>query len=167
MKKPLLLLFILLDVMAMSAAGVVLYLRMAPKLKPVVPSRKDINRSVDELGVSTTPAVDAVASTEPVQGIPPVLSAAATRVEPGIRKILFKYSNSKARQVALRADFTGWKAEPMRRDARGVWTYQANLTPGEYAYIFTADEKPVRDPANKHIKRIGTTQVSAIVVKPR
>jgi 1,4-alpha-glucan branching enzyme len=78
---------------------------------------------------------------------------------------MFSYANSKARQVALRADFTGWKAEAMKRDARGIWTFRTNLPPGEYAYIFMVDDSPKKDPANKRTKRIGTTQVSAVVIK--
>jgi 1,4-alpha-glucan branching enzyme len=82
------------------------------------------------------------------------------------RKILFSYRNPKAKKVAIRADFNGWKAEPMQKDARGVWTYQAALTPGEYAYCFAVDDKITRDPANKRTKRIGETSVSSIVVQP-
>ena len=81
------------------------------------------------------------------------------------RKILFTYRNSHARQVSIRADFTGWKAQAMNKAANGVWTYQAPLPPGEYAYCFTADDKTFKDPANKRTKVIGRTTVSAILVE--
>ncbi len=84
-----------------------------------------------------------------------------------MRKNKFSYWNPKAKQVAIRADFTGWKAEAMHKDAKGMWVYQANLIPGEYYYCFAADDKkPITDPANPLKKRIGTTFVSAVVVKP-
>ena len=79
--------------------------------------------------------------------------------------MLFKYTNAKARQVSIRADFTGWKAQPMIKGANGSWTYQAQLTPGEYAYCYTADDRTFKDPANKRTKLIGRTVVSAIVVE--
>ena len=81
------------------------------------------------------------------------------------RNIGFTYKNAKARQVLIRADFTGWKGIPMKRDAKGIWSYQAQLTPGEYAYCFTVDDKIIKDPASKHTKRIAQTLVSAITVE--
>ena len=66
---------------------------------------------------------------------------------------IFSYRNSHAKRVAIRADFTGWKAEPMQRDAAGVWTYKAALSPGEYAYCYSVDDKPpLKDPINKRTK---------------
>jgi len=81
------------------------------------------------------------------------------------RKILFTYRNPHVKQVSIRADFTGWKAEPMQKAPNNSWTYQALLSPGEYAYCFTADDKTFKDPANKRTKQIGRTLVSAIVVE--
>jgi 1,4-alpha-glucan branching enzyme len=82
-----------------------------------------------------------------------------------MRKILFTYRNPHAKAVSIRADFTGWKAEPMKKAAGGSWTYRAQLTPGEYAYCYTADDKTFKDPANKRTKQIGRTTVSAILVE--
>lgn len=168
MKKIHLQVFILVDLAVMAAAGYVLYLQVMSKPaadaargsvgafsdRPPVAAKIDAARS----DVSTSAAAGWTSSLNTV--------VAPSSAAPGMRRILFSFSNAKAKQVSLRADFTGWKAEAMRRDARGVWTYQANLIPGEYAYIFTMDDKPIRDPANKRTKRIGTTQVSAILVKP-
>lgn len=94
-----------------------------------------------------------------------LLANATTSNESSVRKILFTYRNSKAHQVSIRADFTGWKAEPMQKGANGSWTYQSSLTPGEYAYCYTADDKTFKDPANKRTKVIGRTTVSAILVE--
>ena len=65
----------------------------------------------------------------------------------------------------IRAEFTGWRAEPMDKDAAtGVWKYTAVLDPGEYAYCYSVDDKSIRDPANKHTKLVGKTVVSLLVV---
>src|SRR5207244_3198644 len=112
------------------------------------------------LGASTSPAlVGAVPA-------PMAVTTAPLGGESGSRKILFAYRNSKAKQVSIRADFTGWKAEPMRRDPTGGWVFQANLPPGEYAYCYTVDDKTIRDPANKRTKQIGRTFVSSVIVSP-
>ena len=67
----------------------------------------------------------------------------------------------------VRADFTGWRAEPMEKDApTSTWKYMAVLEPGEYAYCYSVDDKSIRDPANKHTKMVGKTVVSSIVVQP-
>ena len=66
----------------------------------------------------------------------------------------------------IRADFTGWRAEPMQRAPGGnIWKYMAVLEPGEYAYCFSVDDKSIRDPANKRTKQVGKTRVSSIVVQ--
>src|SRR4029077_8460889 len=92
-------------------------------------------------------------------------AAGAAQAAPNQHKILFAYRNAKARKVMIRADFTGWRAEPMQKDANNIWRYTALLEPGEYAYCFSVDNKSIRDPANKRTKQVGKPFVSAIVVK--
>ena len=112
---------------------------------------------------SGTPVVTPSSTTvKPIGG---GLLSAMTPAESGTRKILFSYRSPHAHQVSIRADFTGWKAQPMQKAANGSWTYQAQLTPGEYAYCYTADDKTFKDPANKRTKVIGRTTVSAILVE--
>ena len=66
----------------------------------------------------------------------------------------------------IRADFTGWRAEPMHKEPGvPIWKYMAVLEPGEYAYCFSVDDKSIRDPANKRTKQVGKTRVSSIVVQ--
>lgn len=162
MKQSFLVLFILADLGIMGGAGFFLYKHLTSGAKPVTPA--------------VTPTTNPIASVSPATSsgtASSLITPVATNVTPGassdasMRKILFTYHNPKARQVAIRADFTGWKAEAMARDDRGVWTYQAHLLPGEYAYCFTVDDKTFKDPANKRTKQIGRTFVSAIVVEAK
>jgi hypothetical protein len=167
MKKFFLVLFILVDLALLSAAVMFLRyhlqspsgvstLKAPPVIKPPVPAPPI---------APSAPTVPLISISSKSAVTPPVVPAEAQVSLNGQRKILFRYSNGKARQVSIRADFTGWKAEPMKRDDKGVWTYQAALTPGEYAYCFTVDDKTFKDPANKKTKQIGRTFVSAITVE--
>lgn len=167
MKKVLLLVLILLDIVIMASAAFFLYMHMtkhsngsmvrmltsapAPLMNQPANPGVAIPRSGSLIVASSSTAV--IASSQPP-------------MEGGMRKILFSYRNPKAKEVFIRADFTGWKADAMHKDAKGMWIYQANLLPGEYAYCFTVDDKTFRDPANKRTKQIGRTYVSAIIVKP-
>lgn len=166
MKKVLLVLFILVDLAIMAAAAFFLYthLRKTPS-----------GRSASVAPVRVAPPAPAPSTMVATSTAPTALSRAnapapATPAEEGPqRKILFTYANSKARQVSIRADFTGWKAEPMKRDEKGVWTYQAALEAGEYGYAYSivddaGNSRTIRDMANPKTKKIGTQFVSSIVV---
>ena len=156
MKKVFLGLFIFLDLVMISASAYVLYayiLRQAP-VRAASKSTAPAPAGPSAAAVSTAP----VTTSGNAFNVPSLPSTTA-------RKILFSYHNSRAKKVSVRADFTGWKAEEMRKTANGVWTYQAILSPGEYAYCYTADDKTFKDPANKRTKQIGRTMVSAIVVE--
>lgn len=161
MKKFFLSLFILLDLAVIGGAGYFLYAHVTGKavmtsLPPAVRAHAAPGGPIPSTG---TPA--------PV--MPAVLSSSGSAAAPipptsPYRNIGFKYKNAKAKQVLIRADFTGWKGVPMKRGPDGTWTYTQQLTPGEYAYCFTVDNKIIKDPANKHTKRIAQTPVSSIVV---
>jgi hypothetical protein len=150
MKKLFLGLFILFDLGLIAGSSYVLYKYVKDKMPATVGTP-----------AGGTPA----APTTPKPGNNGLLGGAVAPSETPARKILFSYRNPHAKHVSIRADFTGWKAEPMQKGAKGVWTYQSPLTPGEYAYCFTVDDKTFKDPANKRTKVIGRTTVSAIVVE--
>ena len=165
MKKALLGGFILLDMGLIGGSSFVLYTYVRGHLPMTVPvtAFSTVQRTpltapaqVNQVAASSS-AVKAAAGTLP--------TPAAAVTESSTRKILFTYRNPHAKQVSIRADFTGWKAEIMQKAANGSWTYQATLSPGEYAYCFTADDKTFKDPANKRTKQIGRTLVSAILVE--
>ncbi len=154
MKKFFLGVFIVFDVSLIGGAGFVLYSYLHHKM-PVF--------SVPLVSKSMASAV--AASSTSVKAIGSGLLSSSVPNESSTRKILFSYRSPHARQVSIRADFTGWKAQPMQKAANGTWTYQAQLTAGEYAYCYTADDKTFKDPANKRTKVIGRTTVSAILVE--
>ena len=162
MKKFLLVVFILLDMALIGAGSFVLYGYITHKVQlPALPALSN------PITASPSPATRTPAPL-PASSSKAIGAGLVNPVAPGetsTRKILFTYRNSRVRQVAIRADFTGWKAQPMVKAANGSWTYLAQLTPGEYAYCFTADDKTFKDPANKRTKVIGRTTVSAIMVE--
>lgn len=156
MKKAALALFIVMDLGVMGATGFYLMSYVHAPRMTMMPKMTSFPMTAPASPIST-----ATVKTGTIALSPPPSTGAATST----RKILFTYRNPHARIVAIRADFTGWKAEPMQKGANGNWTYQAQLTPGEYAYCYTADDKTFKDPANKRTKQIGRTLVSAILVE--
>ena len=163
MKKFFLIVFILADLALIAVSVLFLVFRLGSKKNPFVP----------RLIPSGSGAAPTVAGAPPAAGSAvsaPAPAATDVSLKPdasGARKILFTYRNSRPKKVMIRADFTGWRAEPMEKDAATpVWKYMAVLEPGEYSYLFSVDDKPVRDPANKRTKKVGTTIVSSLVVGP-
>jgi len=169
-KKFLLTLFILVDLVVLVGAAGFLFFYVQGKPLPIPESMMPVRLPTRSPTAVSAPAAAPVIPAAPVAVstgtssafIPPVVNSGA----PGVRNLRFTYKNSKAKEVAIRADFTGWRAKPMTRDAAGVWTFDAQLTPGEYAYCFAVDSKIIPDPASKRSKRIGQNTVSAIEVKP-
>jgi 1,4-alpha-glucan branching enzyme len=156
MKKFLLIAFLFVDVALIGGATYVLFTYVQKRLPLARPAAVAKRTPGPEEGTTSTSTVKLGSGLTP--------SGSAT--DPAVRKILFTYRNSKVKQVSIRADFTGWKAEPMQKSEDNTkWTYMAHLTPGEYAYCFTVGDKIINDPANKRTKVIGRTTVSAIVVE--
>jgi len=149
--------FILLDLAVMAASAYVLYTYVSQRMSRHV--------AIPSAGVVPAPP-PLNAGTPSAGAVPASATAIASASAPLTQTKMFSYRNSHAKHVAIRADFTGWKAETMQRDSAGVWTYKAVLSPGEYAYCFSVDDKPpLKDPVNKRTKLIGKAVVSAIVVE--
>jgi hypothetical protein len=169
MKKLGLIFLIFLDLLLLAASGMYLYWHLTGNAFTAItlPSHglpMPVSKPVP--GIGSTDTMHATTGYGLLNPPVPAGNPAPASSENGVRHIQFVYRNPKARQVSIRADFTGWKAEPMQKDARGIWVYQSALTPGEYAYCYTVDDKTFRDPANKRTKQIGHTFVSSIVVSP-
>jgi len=176
MKKFFLLVVIVLNIAVFCAAAFLIYNRVMQKEMP--PAQ---GASMSKLGAGAPLALPGESSKAAGSATPGVLqpssstvsapavnpgSGSSAAVEPAVRNIQFAFHNSKAKQVSIRADFAGWKAQAMHKDASGKWVFQAALPPGEYAYCFIVDGKAIRDPAAKRSKVIGQTTVSAVVVNP-
>jgi len=162
MKKALLGAFILFDMALIGASAFVLYGYLGYK----TPVRLLSYAGMSNPAIAVSNVMHAVSSTT-VKAVGNGFLTPPASAESSTRKILFTYRNPHAKTVLIRADFTGWKPDMMRKNANGLWNYQANLTPGEYAYCYSVDNKdPQKDPANKRTKVIGKAVVSAIVVEP-
>ncbi len=168
MKKFFLVIFILLDLAVIAASAMFLAVRLGVAKSPVPIPENLFSKKVEATSVSAPTPTNEVTSGAMGSVTPPALGSADNKANAnGSRKILFTYRNSIPKKVMIRADFTGWRAEPMEKDpATKVWKYMAVLEPGEYSYLFSVDDKPVRDPANKRTKKVGTTVVSSLVVGP-
>jgi hypothetical protein len=156
LKKFFLGIFILFDLALIAGRAYVLYTHLLNGKSGIAGTAPMNVKSIP----TASPAVVSSGTASVGTAVAPISAPSATQTR------IFSYRNSHAKHVAIRADFTGWKAEPMQRDSAGVWTYRAMLSPGEYAYCFSVDEKPpLKDPANKRTKVIGRAVVSAIVVE--
>lgn len=67
------------------------------------------------------------------------------------RKIAFSYRNSKVKMVQIIGDFNDWIPARMARGADHKWSVTLSIKPGEYAYNFVVDGRPIRDPNNPKI----------------
>jgi hypothetical protein len=166
MKKFLLFVFIVLDLIIIGLAGFFLYTRLQSGQSPLIV--KNALQSMSPPKPATVPSASPTASlaTSTMTAMSPTPQASGVAPISTTRKIGFSYRNSKPRKVLLRGDFTGWKGEPMVKDATGVWRFTAVLEPGEYGYLYSVDDVQKLDPANKKTKKIGNTTVSAITVLP-
>src|SRR4051812_1651738 len=60
-----------------------------------------------------------------------------------------------AQKVSVIGDFNGWEASahPMKRQADGAWTTQAQLSHGHHQYLFLVDGQPQLDPRAQGVAR--------------
>jgi len=131
----------------------------APALPAAVPVLAETPQPVPE---AESPAAHAPAKAPAAAPVPPASKAAAENTQQDEplaydtnaeekRNIKFTYKNSKARTVEIIGDFNGWVPQPLKKGAKFQWTVTLSLAPGEYAYNFVANGKPVRDPNNTKI----------------
>jgi len=64
-------------------------------------------------------------------------------------KVKFEYSAPEAKEVSLVGNFNLWnsRANPMKRDKKGIWKVTLPLEPGRYEYRFIADGNWENDPS--------------------
>ena len=58
-------------------------------------------------------------------------------------KIQFVFPAPDAQKVSLGGDFNNWdtRADPMKKDKKGIWKVTISLKAGRYEYRFYVDEK--------------------------
>ena len=168
MKKAFFVLLILVDLGIIGASAFLIYLRATHQNLPGI--RGPLGTAAQSL--ASLPRTSAGIANQTASTMTIVATSTGGVVEPAasdanVSHKLFSYRNPKAQQVFIRGDFTGWRAEPMRKDEKGTWIYEKALTPGEYGYCFSVNDKIFPDPNNKHKKLVGKTPVSSVVVLPR
>ena len=64
------------------------------------------------------------------------------------KKASFKFHAPEAQNVQLAGDFNAWDphTHPLKRDSRGLWKININLSPGRYEYRFLVDGQWQDDP---------------------
>jgi hypothetical protein len=90
----------------------------------------------------------------PVVVSSPSLSADEPSVKPApakTRKIVFVYRNSKVKKVHIIGDFNDWIPRSLKKGKDHKWTVTLAIAPGDYAYNFVVDGRPIRDPNNAKI----------------
>jgi hypothetical protein len=70
-------------------------------------------------------------------------------IDPSQGEIKFEFSAPEAKEVSLVGNFNQWnsKANPMKKEKKGVWRVTLSLEPGRYEYRFIADGNWENDPS--------------------
>jgi 1,4-alpha-glucan branching enzyme len=72
-----------------------------------------------------------------------------TRGKPPKRKTKYEFCAPEAKEVFLAGDFNQWnpRANPMKKDKKGIWKATLSLEPGRYEYRFVVDGSWENDPS--------------------
>jgi len=63
------------------------------------------------------------------------------------------------KKVEIIGSFNNWIPQPLVKSEKHMWKISLALSPGEYAYNFIADGKPIKDPFNqKTVNAAGVSQ---------
>lgn len=153
-KTLLSLLIIDLGIIVMTAG--LLYYRYtiitAPDRLPL-PSTPAVEQKARPSAEHAVPQEPAVPLEEPAEAAPavPVVTPAPADADAKPRKIAFSYRNSKVKMVQIIGDFNDWIPARMAKGADHKWGTTLSIKPGEYAYNFVVDGRPIRDPNNPKI----------------
>lgn len=74
--------------------------------------------------------------------------AGSTAVADGNGNVTFTFAGPDAKAVSVAGEFNQWndKANPLKKDAVGIWTTTLSLKPGKYQYKFVVDGTWQTDP---------------------
>ena len=81
--------------------------------------------------------------------------AAVKTGQQGTRNIGFTYKNSKVKKVEIIGNFNNWIPQLLNKTENNAWKISVSLPPGDYAYNFVVDGRPVRDPYNLKVCNAG------------
>ncbi|MFH1367760.1 MAG: glycogen-binding domain-containing protein [Elusimicrobiota bacterium] len=91
----------------------------------------------------------------PQAGKPANTSVAKKQGEVKLRNIGFTFRNSKVKKVAIIGSFNNWIPQALVKGENHTWKINLSLPPGEYAYNFVADGRPLKDPNNTKVCNAG------------
>lgn len=79
---------------------------------------------------------------------------------------LFELEAPDAQTVSVAGEFNDWdtSALPLQRRPDGIWSCEAALAPGEYAYKFVVDGQWIMDPRNPRTKTVDGAENSLLTV---
>jgi hypothetical protein len=157
MNQKNLLSIIVLDIVVMLlAAGLIVFryntLVEMSRLSSDLAVRRPVAAALPE-PISSSSTAAAAATAPAVPSEPETDDVSLTEGLP--RNIGFSYRNSRARKVEVIGDFNGWVPKPMIKGKDYKWSISVPISPGEYAYNFVVDGKPIRDPYNTKVCDVG------------
>ena len=83
------------------------------------------------------------------------------------RNIGFSFRHSRVDKVEIIGDFNDWIPQALTKGDNHTWKITVPLAPGEYAYNFVVDGKPIKDPANPKVCNVGRGFTNSFLkVKP-
>ncbi len=119
-----------------------------------------------ENNLSDLPGVNEVPE-EPAKAAPPQPAAKPNTGSKEVRRIGFTFFNSKSKRVEVIGDFNNWTPTPMQKINAKQWTLAVPIAPGEYAYNFIVDGRPITDPNNNKVCDVGRGFTNSLLrVKP-
>ncbi|MBN1622140.1 MAG: hypothetical protein JW871_06075 [Endomicrobiales bacterium] len=71
------------------------------------------------------------------------------------RNLRFTFRHSQAKKVEIIGDFNDWIPQSMEKGKNHLWKIDLSISPGEYAYNFVIDGRPIRDPNNPKVCNVG------------
>ncbi len=126
-----------------------------------VPDSGNPNTSDDGYG-GVNSVVNVTAAAPSTGGGAITAASAPVKVVGGI---LFTYSGAKAGSVYVAGNFNNWSttANPMSKNANGIWSATIPLSPGSYQYKFVVDGNWVPDPTNPNTTDDGYGGVNSVL----
>ncbi|MBN1824059.1 MAG: glycogen-binding domain-containing protein [Endomicrobiales bacterium] len=151
-RKNLISLLILDAVVIVFAFGLILYRYDTLNNKPLSPTAKTRQEQTAE--TVKLPAANTANDTKASDQLVVTINKGADE-KSSARNIKFTYRNSKVNKVQIIGDFTEWVPKAMKKGQNHKWEVTLNIAPGDYAYNYVVNGKPIRDPNNPKVCNVG------------